>query len=170
MQSRSMELLVGFFFCLGVGAIFILTFRVASLSSVGPGEAYRLSATFENIGGLKRGAAVTMAGVRIGRVRDITIDRDNFEAKVTLELNQQYDNIPADSNAKILTAGLLGEQYIGLEPGGDDKSFKDGDAIKFTQSAFVLENIIGQVLVSMTSKGGKKDDEDAPASAPQEKE
>lgn len=170
MQSRSLELLVGFFFCLGVGAIFILTFRVASLSSVGPGEAYRLSATFENIGGLKRGAAVTMAGVRIGRVRDITIDRDNFEAKVTLEVNNQYDNIPLDSNAKILTAGLLGEQYIGLEPGGDEKSFKDGDSVKFTQSAFVLENIIGQVLVSMTSKGNKKSDEDAPAPAPQEKE
>ncbi|HZP11676.1 MAG TPA: outer membrane lipid asymmetry maintenance protein MlaD [Nevskiaceae bacterium] len=165
MKSRSMEMLVGLFFCLGVGAIFILTFRVASLASVGPGKAYHLTATFENIGGLKRGAAVTMAGVRIGRVRNITIDRSNFEAKVTLEMNNQYDNIPADSNAKILTAGLLGEQYIGLEPGGDEASLKDGDTIKFTQSAFVLENIIGQVLVSMTNKGGKKDDTAAPPPA-----
>lgn len=172
MQSRAMEILVGLFFCLGVGAIFILTVRVASLSSVGPGKAYHVSATFENIGGLKRGAAVTMAGVRIGRVREITIDRDNFEAKVSLELNNQFDNIPKDSNAKILTAGLLGEQYIGLEPGGDDLSLKDGDAIKFTQSAFVLENIIGQVLVSMTK--GKAKDAPAPAASeavtPEEKE
>jgi phospholipid/cholesterol/gamma-HCH transport system substrate-binding protein len=160
-----MEMLVGLFFCLGVGAIFILTFRVASLSSVGPGKAYHVTATFENIGGLKRGAAVTIAGVRIGRVRNITVDPSSFEAKVTLELSNQYDNIPVDSNAKILTAGLLGEQYIGLEPGGDEKSLKDGDTIKFTQSAFVLENIIGQVLVSMTNKGGKKDDNAAPAPA-----
>jgi phospholipid/cholesterol/gamma-HCH transport system substrate-binding protein len=165
MQSRALEMLVGLFFCLGVGAIFILTFRVASLASVGPGKAYHLTATFENIGGLKRGAAVTMAGVRIGRVRDITIDRDNFEAKVTLEMANQYDNIPVDSNAKILTAGVLGEQYIGLEPGGDEKSLKEGDTIKFTQSAFVLENIIGQVLVSMTNKGKAADNKPA-ANAP----
>ncbi len=165
MQSRAMEILVGFFFCLGVGAIFILTFRVASLASVGPGKAYHLSATFENIGGLKRGAAVTVAGVRVGRVRAITVDRDNFEAKVELEMNNQFDNIPADSNAKILTAGLLGEQYIGLEPGGDDKSLKDGDTIKFTQSAFVLENIIGQVLVSMTNRP-KAAESKAPDNAP----
>jgi phospholipid/cholesterol/gamma-HCH transport system substrate-binding protein len=158
-------MLVGLFFCLGVGAIFILTFRVASLASVGPGKAYHLTATFENIGGLKRGAAVTMAGVRIGRVRDITIDRDNFEAKVTLEMSHDYDNIPVDSNAKILTAGLLGEQYIGLEPGGDEKSLKDGDTLKFTQSAFVLENIIGQVLVSMTNRP-KAGAAQAPATAP----
>lgn len=163
MKSRSMEMLVGLFFCLGVGAIFILTFRVASLASVGPGKAYHVSATFENIGGLKRGAAVTIAGVRIGRVRMITVDPSSFEAKVTLELNNQYDNIPADSNAKILTAGLLGEQYIGLEPGGDDKSLKDGDTIKFTQSAFVLENIIGQVLVSMTNKKGSDTSNAPPA-------
>jgi phospholipid/cholesterol/gamma-HCH transport system substrate-binding protein len=98
-------------------------------------------------------------------VRNITVDPSSFEAKVTLELSNQYDNIPVDSNAKILTAGLLGEQYIGLEPGGDEKSLKDGDTIKFTQSAFVLENIIGQVLVSMTNKGGKKDDNAAPPPA-----
>ena len=171
MQSKSLEILVGLFFCLGVGAIFILTFRVASLSSVGPGKAYHVSATFENIGGLKRGAAVTVAGVRVGRVRAITVDRDNFEAKVTLELANEYDNIPKDSNAKILTAGLLGEQYIGLEPGGDEQSLKDGDTIKFTQSAFVLENIIGQVLVSMTNKdkkGGDGKTQGISAPAPQD--
>lgn len=171
MQSRALEILVGFFFCLGVGAIFILTFRVASLSSVGAGKAFHVTATFENIGGLKRGAPVTVAGVRVGRVREITVDRTNFEARVTLELSKQYDNIPKDSNAKIMTAGLLGEQYIGIEPGGDDQSLVDGDTIKFTQSAFVLENIIGQVLVSMTQKdnkpkSGEKAAEPAPAPAP----
>jgi phospholipid/cholesterol/gamma-HCH transport system substrate-binding protein len=156
-----MEMLVGLFFCLGVGAIFILTFRVASLASVGPGKAYHVSATFENIGGLKRGAAVTIAGVRIGRVRMITVDPNSFEAKVTLELNNQYDNIPADSNAKILTAGLLGEQYIGLEAGGDGVMLKTGDRLRLTQSAVVLENLISQFLFSKAAEG-----KDAPKDPP----
>ena len=167
MPSKALEVLVGFFFCLGVAAVFILTFRVASLSSVGSGKAYHVTAVFENIGGLKRGGPVTVAGVRVGRVRDITVDRNSFEAKVTLELSNQFDNIPKDSNAKILTAGLLGEQYVGLEPGGDDQSLKDGDTIKFTQSALVLENLIGQFVVSMSqkdaaAKGAAKKDVPAP--------
>ena len=169
MQSKALEILVGLFFSLGVGAIFIMTFRVASVSGAGKGASYEVSADFENIGGLKPGAAVTMAGVRIGRVRKIVIDRDTFEAHVTLGIENQYDNIPKDSSASIMTAGLLGEQYLGLSPGGDDKSLVSGDKIKFTQSALVLENLIGQFMANMaTSKDKDKssDSGDSQNSAP----
>lgn len=152
MQSKAIEILVGLFFTLGVAAIFILTFRVASLN-VGSGDSsYTLSASFENIGGLRPGASVTLAGVRIGRVRSIVIDRDTFEALVTMDVAREFDNIPKDSSASILTAGLLGEQYIGVTPGGDLESLAAGDRLKFTQSALVLENLIGQFLVSKATE------------------
>jgi phospholipid/cholesterol/gamma-HCH transport system substrate-binding protein len=159
MQSRALEILVGFFVCLGVAAVFVLTFRVASLDTIGKGKSFAVSANFENIGGLKPGAAVTMAGVKVGRVRDIVIDPDTFEARVGIDIAADYNTIPEDSDAKILTAGLLGEQYIGLSPGGSDESLKDGSKIRFTQSAFVLENIIGQFLTNMATKPA----EDKPA-------
>jgi phospholipid/cholesterol/gamma-HCH transport system substrate-binding protein len=156
MQSKALELLVGLFFTLGVAAVFILTFRVASLGGAGEGESFEVVADFENIGGLKTGAAVTLAGVRIGRVRQIVIDRNTFEAQVTMRINESYDNIPKDSAASILTAGLLGEQYIGLSPGGEDASLVAGDKIQFTQSALVLENLIGQFVANMGSGGAAK--------------
>lgn len=157
MQSRALEILVGLFVCLGVAAVFILTFRVASLDTVGgSGETYEVTALFDNIGGLKAGSAVTMAGVKVGRVKSIAIDPDTFQARVSLDMSKQYSSIPDDSNAKILTAGLLGEQYIGLEPGGADEALKDGSQIKLTQSALVLENLIGQFLSSQA--GDKGDD------------
>jgi phospholipid/cholesterol/gamma-HCH transport system substrate-binding protein len=153
MQSRSLEILVGFFVCLGVAAAFILTFRVASLDPVGRnGQTFQVSASFENIGGLKPGSAVTLAGVRIGRVRSINIHPDSFEAIVNMEIDARYDMIPDDSGAKILTAGLLGEQYVGVEPGGSLEAFKDGGRFKLTQSALVLENLIGQFLSGMASR------------------
>lgn len=152
MQSRALEILVGFFVCLGVAAVFVLTFRVASLDTVGTGKTYAVTASFENIGGLKPGAAVTLAGVKVGRVRNIVIDPDTFKARVTIDLSQEYNTIPEDSDAKILTAGLLGEQYIGLEPGGSDEALKQDSRIKFTQSALVLENLIGQFLTNMATK------------------
>lgn len=162
MQSRALEMLVGFFVCLGVAAVFVLTFRVASLDTVGSAdETYRVSGSFENIGGLKVGSAVTLAGVKVGRVKEITIDPNTFEANVTLELSNTYNTIPEDSNAKILTAGLLGEQYIGLEPGGADAALKEGSKLKLTQSALVLENLIGQFVSSQASD--KKDDKLADA-------
>ncbi len=155
MQSRALEMLVGLFVCLGVAAVFVLTFRVASLDTVGgSGQTYRVTAAFDNIGGLKTGSAVTMAGVRIGRVRNIVIDPITFEARVTLELSDSYDNIPEDSNAKILTAGLLGEQYVGIEAGGADASLVEGSTLKLTQSALVLENLIGQFLSSQGNDDG----------------
>lgn len=156
MQSRALEMLVGLFVCLGVAAVFVLTFRVASLDTIGgSGDTYRVVASFENIGGLKPGSAVTMAGVKIGRVRDIAIDPNTYEANVTLELSGAYNAIPEDSNAKILTAGLLGEQYVGIEAGGADEPLKDGSKLKLTQSALVLENLIGQFLASQGSKEDK---------------
>lgn len=154
MQSRALEILVGFFVCLGVAAIFVLTFRAASIDNVGKGPTYRVTASFDNIGGLKAGAAVTLAGVKIGRVREIKINEKTFQADVGIDLSQQYNHIPEDSNAKILTAGLLGENYIGVEPGGSDEMLKDGSTVMLTQSALVLENLIGQFLAS---QAGPKD-------------
>ena len=175
MQSRALEILVGFFVCLGVAAIFLLTFRVASLDTVGKGgNTYLVTAKFDTIGNLAVGASVRIAGVRVGRVKGIGIDPSTFQAVATLEIDGRQSNIPDDSTAKVLTAGLLGEQYIGLEPGGDDKTLKNGDEIKFTQSAFVLENLIGQFLTSMTQKdnnqGGSQSQNAAqPAPAPKSK-
>lgn len=164
MHTRSLEVLVGFFVCLGIAAVFVLTLRVASLNKVGEsGSSYVVTAKFENTGSLGPGASVKLAGVRIGRVRSISIDPTTFQAVVSLEIDSAHNNIPEDSDAKILTAGLLGEQYIGLQPGADDVPLKNGDEIKFTQSALVLENLIGQFLTSVTEKGSKKDD--APTAA-----
>ena len=163
MQTKALELLVGLFFTLGVAAVFILTFRVASLDAGGAGDSFSVTADFENIGGLKPGAAVTMAGVRIGRVRSIVIDPTTFEAKVTMRIENDYDNLPKDSSASIFTAGLLGEQYIGLTPGGEDAVLAEGDHIKFTQSALVLENLIGQFVAGMASGDKESDSNQGPA-------
>jgi len=152
MQSRALEILVGFFVCLGVAAVFVLTFRVASLDTVGNGEGYHVTAMFENIGGLKAGSAVTLSGVKVGRVQGIAIDPDTFEAVATLYINKAYNTLPEDSSAQILTAGLLGEQYIGLEIGGAEEPLKEGSRIKSTQSALVLEKLIGQFLTNMASR------------------
>ena len=119
MQSRGLEIVVGMFVCLGIAAIFILTLRVSNLADVSTGESYQVSAQFSNIGGLRAGAQVSLAGVRIGRVADIAVDQQTYEAKVSMNIDKQY-KIPEDSDASILTAGLLGEQYIGVGPGASD--------------------------------------------------
>ncbi len=156
MQSRALEILVGFFVCLGVAAVFVMTFRVASLQSIGgSSSSYRVSGLFQNIGGLKVGSAVSMAGVKIGRVKTIEIDPSSFQARVSIDIAAQYDKIPEDSSAKILTSGLLGDQYIGIEPGGLDEYLKDGSELTLTQSAIVLENLIGQFLAGSSGKDDK---------------
>ncbi|MEQ8269888.1 outer membrane lipid asymmetry maintenance protein MlaD [Algiphilus sp.] len=150
MPSRPIEIMVGLFFVLGVAAVFLLTFRVAGLDSGGPEEGYTVTADFNNIGGLRSGSAVTLSGVRIGRVSNIAIDDTTFAARVTMKIHAEYDNLPADSGASILTSGLLGEQYIGINPGGAMESLQDGDRLPLTQDALVLENLVGRVLESMT--------------------
>jgi phospholipid/cholesterol/gamma-HCH transport system substrate-binding protein len=148
-QSRMLEVIVGLFVILGVMAVFFLSMRVSNLAGRGDtGAGYMVHAQFDNIGGLKVGAPVTLAGVRIGRVTDIRIDPKNFEADVAMNIARSYGNLPDDSDASILTAGLLGEQYVGVSPGGSEQVLKEGSMIKFTQSALVLENIIGQFLVN----------------------
>lgn len=154
MSSRPLEIMVGIFVSLGVAAIFLLTFRVASLDSTGAGPSYTVTGRFSNIGGLKTGSAVTLAGVKIGRVSAINIDPSNFEAVVSLTLSAQYDQLPEDSSAKILTAGLLGEQYIGIEPGGLPDPLKDGSELMLTQGALVLENLIGQFVAGAGESSG----------------
>lgn len=151
MQGKTVELAVGLFLILGLGALFILTFRIASPDGAPLGAVYSVTASFDNIGGLKPGAAVTLSGIRIGRVREIKVRRETYEAQTRIDIESAYDNIPSDSSARILTAGLLGEQYLSLEPGGAETWLRDGDQISWTQSALVLENLVGQLVMSTAS-------------------
>jgi phospholipid/cholesterol/gamma-HCH transport system substrate-binding protein len=144
------------FVLLGALALFFLATRVANTNSLAFNETYSVTTQFDNIGGLKPRAAVKSAGVVVGRVGDIKFDDKHFQAVVTLNLDSRY-KFPKDSSAKILTAGLLGEQYIGLEPGGDTNNLVPGDKIKMTQSAVVLENLIGQFLYSKAAEGKESD-------------
>ena len=150
-SSRLIEIWVGLFAVLGRVALFVLSMRVSNLSDFNEPDGYPLTAYFQNIGGLKVKAPVTVAGVRIGRVTAIEIDPDSFSAKVTLMIRPEFNQLPEDTSAAILTSGLLGEQYIGLEPGGSDEYLKPGQRIEYTQSALVLENIIGQFLYNMAA-------------------
>lgn len=152
MGRRGIESLVGVFVLLGIVAIFYLALKAANLASFNTGETYTLTAKFDNIGGLKVRAPVRSAGVTIGRVASIALDTKTYQGLVTLEIQKSIE-FPVDTSAKILTAGLLGDQYIGLEPGGDDKMLKPGDTIRMTQSAVVLENLIGQFLYNRAAEG-----------------
>ncbi len=147
MQRKSLDIWVGLFVLLGALAVMFLALKVGNMSSVSFGPRYTVIARFDNIGGLKPRAPVKSAGVVVGRVESIAFNDKTFQAQVTLRLQGEVQ-FPKDSSAKILTSGLLGEQYIGIEPGGDDKNFAEGDRIKSTQSAIVLENLISQFLFS----------------------
>lgn len=151
-NRKTVEVWVGIFVVAGLIALAVLAFRVGNLSSADVTDGYRVEASFENIGSLKVRSAVTLAGVRIGRVAAIRTDPDSYQAIVTLNIDGRYKNLPTDSSASILTAGLLGEQYIGLEPGGADDYLKEGGKIKLTQSAMVLEKLIGRVLTMFIDK------------------
>jgi phospholipid/cholesterol/gamma-HCH transport system substrate-binding protein len=158
--SRTVATLVGFFVFLGIVGLFFLAMQVSNLSSFDNSEGYRLTARFENIGGLKVRSPVTVSGVRIGRVAAIEFDTKNYQAVVEMKINTSYDTLPADTTAGIYTSGLLGEQYIGLEPGGAEEFLQDGDQVEFTQSALVLEDIIGQFLFSKADDLKKSNEED----------
>ena len=151
-SSRKVEVLVGALFVMAILAFIFLALNVSNFSSLSSGKGYKVTAQFNNIGGLSTKAKVTMSGVTIGRVTAISYDKKSFRAVVTMTLDSDYDYLPEDSQASIYTAGLLGEQYISLEPGAEDAPLVEGSNISLTQSAIVLEEIIGKVLVSLTTK------------------
>lgn len=153
MSKRSIEILVGLFVLLGLGGVLFLALKAANLTTVSNGDTYPLTARFDNIGGLKARAPVRSAGVVVGRITGISLDPKTFQGVVTLEVSRRFE-FPKDSSAKILTAGLLGDQYIGIEPGGDVANLAAGDTIKQTQSAVVLENLIGQFLFNKAAEAG----------------
>ncbi|SDO57029.1 phospholipid/cholesterol/gamma-HCH transport system substrate-binding protein [Halomonas shengliensis] len=151
-RSKTMELGVGLFMLAGILGLVFLGLRVSGLTLQAPSDTFRLEASFANIGGLKPRARVTMAGVTVGRVADIELDREWYDARVVLELDESLEGqLSRDTTAAILTAGLLGEQYVGLTVGGDPETLSDGDAIRDTQSAVVLEELIQQFVSNMVS-------------------
>lgn len=154
MQRKSLDLWVGLFVLLGAAALLFLAMKAGNMSSLSFERTYPVSAKFDNIGGLKPRAPVKSAGVVVGRVERIAFDDKTFQAMVTLQLQSHY-KFPKDTSAKILTSGLLGEQYIGLEAGGDQNNLVAGDKIKMTQSAIVLENLISQFLFSKAAEGNE---------------
>ena len=154
MNKKSIEVMVGLFVALGALALLFLALKAANLASfTNGGNTYAVEARFDNIGGLKARAPVRSAGVNVGRITGISLDRVTFQGVVTMELNADVP-FPKDSSAKILTAGLLGDQYIGLEPGGSEQNLAAGDVITQTQSAVVLENLIGQFLFNRAADSG----------------
>jgi phospholipid/cholesterol/gamma-HCH transport system substrate-binding protein len=153
MNKKGIETLVGIFVLLGLLGLVFLALQAANLASFGNSDSYTLSARFDNIGGLKQRAPVRSAGVHVGRVKSIGLDGKTFQGVVTMEIERGYE-FPRDSSAKILTAGLLGDQYVGIEPGGEDKNLAPGDMITQTQSAVVLENLIGQFLFRSAAGSG----------------
>lgn len=162
-QRKTLEVWVGLFVAAGLFAIAVLAFRVGNLTVADVSNAYTITARFDNIGGLKVKSAVTMAGVRVGRVSGISFDDDRYQAVVKMDIDGRFDKIPTDTSASILTSGLLGEQYVGLEPGGAEEYLKGGDTLKLTQSAVVLEKLIGQFLFSKAAETPEGNKPAAPA-------
>jgi phospholipid/cholesterol/gamma-HCH transport system substrate-binding protein len=153
-RNRQIELWVGLFMAAGFAALFVLAMQVSNLGTSYSGESFEVNARFDNIGGLKTKAPVTIAGVEVGRVSDIYYDADDFRAVVVLAIQDQYrERIPDDTFAKILTAGLLGEQYIGLDPGGSETYLQQDSEIVVTQSALVLEEVVGQFIFGKGAEG-----------------
>ena len=153
-QTRTVEMGTGLFVLLGMGALFFLTTQTTGGDDFAAKETFEVTAQFENVGSLRARAPVAMSGVTIGRVTDIEFDPASLQAIVTFVIDSRYDQIPDDSDASILTAGLLGSQYVGLQPGGSDTYLEDGSEVLFTQSAIVLESLIGKFLL----RGGSGND------------
>lgn len=154
MERKTMDLWVGIFLLMGFAALLMLALRV-SIASDDAKSTYSVEARFENIGGLKSKAPVKVAGVLVGRVTEIKLDKDKYQAIAVLTIDDKF-KFPKDSSASILTSGLLGEVYVGLDAGGDDKNLVTGDKIKITQSAVVLERLIGQFMFGKASEGADK--------------
>lgn len=154
MNRSTIDLWVGVLVAMGLAALLFLALKVGNLASFSTSEVYQVQAKFANIGGLKIRAPIKSAGVVVGRVADVRFDNESYEAVVTMNIEGRFQ-FPRDTAAKILTSGLLGEQYIGLEAGGDPAMLKGGDRVKLTQSAVVLENLISQFMFSKAQEGGK---------------
>ncbi len=152
-NTRLVEISVGVFVAAGIAAFFMLGMKVSNFNAFSDVEGYEVSAQFENIGGLKVLSSVSVGGVRIGRVTSIGFDQEDYEAVVTMTIDPEYNRLPTDTSASIFTSGLLGEQYIGFEPGGEEAFLQEGDTIFLTQSAIVLEQVIGQFMFSKASEG-----------------
>ncbi|MGF1716259.1 outer membrane lipid asymmetry maintenance protein MlaD [Photobacterium chitinilyticum] len=157
-QIKKLELWVGGFVLAGFAALLVLVFKVADVQSIGGNESYTLKAHFDNIGGLKVRSPIKVGGVTVGKITDITLDTEHYIPVVTLAIEKKYGYFPETSSAAILTSGLLGEQYLGIEPGFIDEDIEmlaDGDLIEDTKSALVLEDMIGQVLYSIGGDSNK---------------
>jgi len=152
-RDRKIEVAVGLFVAAGLAALLMLAVRVGNLTLQSDSGSYRVMARFENIGGLKVRAPVSMSGIRIGQVVALGFDPETYEAVATLEIEGRYDRVPSDSSASIFTAGLLGEQYISISPGADEEFLAPGDEIGLTQSAMILERLIGRFLFDRASGG-----------------
>ena len=152
MNRSAIDLWVGIFVASGFAALLFLALKVGNLATFSTGETYQVQAKFANIGGLKVRAPIKSAGVVVGRVAEVRFDNESYEAIVTMVLDAQY-RFPRDTSAKVLTSGLLGEQYVGLEAGGDGAMLKGGDRLRLTQSAVVLENLISQFLFNKAAEG-----------------
>jgi phospholipid/cholesterol/gamma-HCH transport system substrate-binding protein len=157
MKRSTLDLWVGVFVAIGFGALLFLSLKVANLTSLDTSDVYKVKARFDNIGGLKVRAPVKSAGVVVGRISDIQFMTDTYEAEVVMSIDTRYP-FPRDTSAKILTSGLLGDQYVGLQAGGDTVNLKTGETLKLTQSAIVLESLIGQFLYSKAAEGPEKTD------------
>ena len=155
MERSTMDIWVGLFVVAGLAALLILALKVGSVSGFSSADTYTVTANFENIGGLKPRAPVKSDGVVVGRVSEIRFDNEKFQAIVTINIEKNF-KFPKDTSASILTSGLLGEQYIGLDGGGDSQNLRTGDKLTQTQSAVVLEKLIGQFLFSKAEEGGAK--------------
>jgi phospholipid/cholesterol/gamma-HCH transport system substrate-binding protein len=161
MQRAALDLWVGVFVVAGLAALLFLALKVGNMTGFEQGETYTVKASFENIGGLKPRAPVKMAGVVVGRVSDVSFDNQSYEAVVSLTLDEKYA-FPTDTSAAIMTSGLLGEQYVALEAGGEAKMLADGDSLKLTQGAVVLENLIGQFLYNQADSDKAADSSPMP--------
>ncbi|MBS3743807.1 MAG: outer membrane lipid asymmetry maintenance protein MlaD [Wenzhouxiangellaceae bacterium] len=145
-SSNQVEIAAGIFLLLGIAALIFLAVQATDTSGIKSRETYAVNAYFTNIGGLKIRAPVAMAGVTIGRVDSIELDQETLEARVVMQIDTEYDDLPSDTSASVLTSGILGDQYVGLEPGGAPDALNDGDRILLTNSAVVLEQLIGRYL------------------------
>lgn len=161
-SNRAVEVSTGLFVLLGFAALFFLVTQITNRELSTNGGSYGVQAQFENIGTLKVGAPVSMAGVTIGRVESIRFDQSVYKAVVDMRINSSFDRIPVDSDASIMTAGLLGGQYIGITAGGDEQYLKDGARIEFVQDALVLENLINQLVASFNRRSDESSDNAAP--------